>query len=128
MLALASSCAVLIVEDNFDTAEMLRNFLKRKGLKAETVCDGVAALEYLENGLPRCLIVDFAMPRMDGLELLRQIKARPEYRHLPVIFYSATYDWRKQMEAEAIGAAGWFIKGITSLRELAEVVETYCAD
>jgi CheY-like chemotaxis protein len=128
MLALASSCAVLIVEDNFDTAEMLRKFLKRKGIKSEAVEDGMAALEFLEHGVPQCLIVDFSLPRMDGLELLRQLKARPEYRHLPVIFYTATYDWRLQMEAEALGAAGWYIKGITSLRDLAELVLSYCKD
>ncbi|HEY1686624.1 MAG TPA: response regulator [Tepidisphaeraceae bacterium] len=128
MLALASKCAVLIVEDNKDTGEMLFKFLKRKGFSSEVVPDGMAALEFLEGGLPKCLIADVQMPRMDGLELLRQIKARPEYKHLPVIFYSANYDWRKQMEAEAIGAAGWYIKGITSLRELAKVVETYCVE
>lgn len=128
MLALSSTCAVLIVEDHADTADMLRNFLSRKGLKAEVVNDGMAALEFLEAGTPRCIIVDYAMPRMDGLELLRQIKSRPEYSHLPVLFYSATYDWRKQMEAEAIGAAGWYIKGISSLKELVKVVQSFCED
>jgi two-component system chemotaxis response regulator CheY len=129
MLALASSCAALIVEDHSDTAEMLRNFLKRKGVHAESVADGMEALEYLEGkGAPHCLIVDWGMPRMDGLELLRQLKARPEYRNLPVIFYSASYDWRRQMEAETLGAAAWYIKGISSLKDLVAKVHEYCDD
>ena len=128
MLALASSCAVLIVEDHSDTAEMLRNYLGRRGLKAESVSDGIEALEFLErNGLPHCLIVDWGMPRMDGLELLRQMKARPLYKGVPVLFYSATFEWRKQMEAEALGASGWYIKGVSNLKELAEKVQGFCA-
>ena len=129
MLALASSCAVLIVEDHLDTTYMLRNFFTRKGLKVESVGDGMAALEFLEQGaLPQCLIVDWGMPRMDGLALLRQLKARPEYRHLPVVFYSASYEWRKQMEAEALGAAGWYIKGVSSLKDVMERVRSLCGE
>jgi two-component system chemotaxis response regulator CheY len=129
MLALASSCSVLIVEDHPDTAEMLRSYLARKGLMAQSVGDGVDALEYLEgNGVPQCLIVDWGLPRMDGLELLRQLKARPLYKDVPVIFYSASYEWRRQMEAEALGAAGWYIKGVSSLNDLAAKAQACCSD
>jgi CheY-like chemotaxis protein len=128
MLALASKCSVLIVEDHADTAEMLQKYLKRKGCDAEVVGDGVSALEYLEQGVPRCLIVDEGMPRMTGLDLLKQLQARPEYRGIPVVFYSAAFDWRKQMEAEALGAKGWYIKGVSSLKEMMGKVLGFCAD
>jgi CheY-like chemotaxis protein len=127
MFAVASKCSVLIVEDHFDTADMLRQYLRRQGVDAEVVGDGMAALEYLEQGTPRCLILDEGMPGMTGLELLRQLKARPEYRGLPVYFYSAAYEWRKQMEAEALGAQGWYIKGVTKLQDMmARVIGECC--
>jgi CheY-like chemotaxis protein len=128
MLALASSCSVLIVEDHSDTADMLRRYLEREGCDAEIVGDGRQALEYLERGRPRCLIVDEGMPGMTGLELLRQLQARPEYRGIPVIFYSAAYEWRKQMEAEALGAKGWYIKGVTALGEMLKRVKQECGN
>jgi CheY-like chemotaxis protein len=128
MLAVATSCAVLIVEDHADTADMLRSHLKRKGFNADIVDNGQAALEYLELHRPRCLIVDEGMPIMNGLALLRQLQARPELRHLPVIFYSGAFDWRKQMEAEALGAKAWFIKGVTNLKDVMQSVITFCSD
>lgn len=128
MLALASKCAVLIVEDHLDTAELLRAYFKRKGLEVETVSDGMEALEFLERDVPRCIVSDESMPRMGGLDLLRQLQARPEYKGIPVLFYSAAFDWRKQMEAEALGAKGWYIKGVSSLKELAARVAGYCGD
>ena len=128
MLALASKCAVLIVEDHADTADLLRNFLARNGVESEVVAHGMEALEFMERERPRCLIVDQTMPVMDGLELMRQLQARPEYRGIPVVFYSAAYDWRKQMEAEALGAKGWYIKGVSSLKEVVGKVMEYCGE
>jgi len=126
MLATSTSCSVLIVEDHADTADMLRNHLKRKGYDAETVDNGMAALEFLERQRPKVLLIDESMPVMNGLTLLRQLQARPEYRHIPVVFYSGAYDWRKQMEAEALGAKAWFIKGVTSLQDVMTKVTAFC--
>jgi two-component system chemotaxis response regulator CheY len=128
MSALATSCAVLIVEDHADTADMLRSHLKRQGCDADIVDNGQAALDFLQQRLPRCLIVDEGLPVMNGLSLLRQLQARPEYRHLPVIFYSGAYDWRKQMEAEALGAKAWFIKGVSNLKDVMSAVLPFCTD
>jgi CheY-like chemotaxis protein len=127
MLALASKCAVLVVDDHLDTADLLRSYFRRQGLEVEAVSDGMEALEFLEQQVPRVIVLDESMPRMGGLELMRQLQARPEYREIPVIFYSAAYDWRKQMEAEALGAKGWFIKGVSSLNQVAERVKEHCA-
>ena len=130
MLALASRCAVLIVEDHEDTAGMLIRLLKRRGVTAESVATGMEALEFLDVGAaPKCVILDHGLPGgMDGLELFRQLKARPTLAGIPVIFYSASYEWQKQMEAEALGAAGWYIKGVASLKDVFERVDELCGD
>ncbi|HZZ41330.1 MAG TPA: response regulator [Tepidisphaeraceae bacterium] len=127
MLALASSqCAILVVEDHIDTADMLTRYIRRKQFTVEAVYGGMEALEFLEKQQPQCMIVDETMPDMSGLDLLRQIKARPEYSGISVFFYSANYDWRKQMEAEALGAMGWYIKGVSSLKDLMTEVANRC--
>jgi two-component system chemotaxis response regulator CheY len=126
MLAIASQCVVLIVEDHADTAQMLARHLARRGIPAEAVENALAAMDFLDVIKPACMIVDETMPGMSGLDLLRQLQARPEWREIPVFFYSAAYDWRKQMEAEALGAKAWFVKGITRLDDLMSDVVAAC--
>jgi DNA-binding response OmpR family regulator len=127
MSDVAARTSILIVEDHADTAEMLRRFLARAGFAAETAAGGREALEVLSDNRPVCVILDETMPDMTGLDLLRQLRARPEMKETPVFFYSATYDWRKQMEAEALGAKAWFVKGVSRLEDLLKQIVTHCA-
>jgi len=118
----------LIVEDHPDTAHMLRFLFNRRGLSAEVADSGEAALTFLEGGgRPQCLLVDNMMPGMTGLDLLTRLKALPEYAQLPVFINSAGYEWRDQMRAETIGAAAWFVKGVTSLDQIIARVMAACA-
>jgi DNA-binding response OmpR family regulator len=113
---------VLIVEDHADTAEMLRRFLVRNGMGAEVALDAEMAMSAMARSRPSCVILDETMPGRTGLELLRRLREHPAYRDLPVLFYSAAFDWRKQAEARSLGAKGWFIKGVSRLPDLMEQV------
>lgn len=130
MFAVSSQCIVLIVEDHSDTSEMLERHLMKKNLpehQLKAVPDGMSALAFLEKSKPCCMILDETIPGMTGLDLLRQIRAHPEYKDITVFFYSAAYDWRKQMEAEALGAKKWFVKGVSRLADLIDQVVEACA-
>jgi putative two-component system response regulator len=118
----APETSVLIVEDHADTAEMLRRYLARKGYTAEVAPNGVAALSSVARRRPTCVILDETMPGMTGLAVLREMQATPEVRDIPVFFYSAAFDRRKQQEAEALGARGWYVKGISRLTDLMDNV------
>src|SRR4051794_16653383 len=109
--AVSSTCAVLIVDDHVDTADMLRRYLSKRGYECKCVASGERALSAMRAERPGCVILDQMMPGMTGLEVLRRMQAWPELRDIPVIFYSAGYEWAKQMEGEALGARGWFVKG-----------------
>jgi CheY-like chemotaxis protein len=113
---------VLIVEDHADTAEMLRRFLGRNGVAAEVASGAEVALTALAQRTPSCLILDETMPGTTGLELLRRLRQNPVHRDLPVVFYSAAFDWGKQVEARALGARGWLVKGVSRLSDLMEQV------
>jgi DNA-binding response OmpR family regulator len=126
MLALASQCVVLIVEDHPDTADMLARFLNRHGMAAESAGDAATAMDRMRANPPACVILDEGLPGTSGLELFRQMRARAEWRDIPVLFYSGAYDWRKQMEAEALGAKGWFVKGVAGIPKLVEAVAVCC--
>lgn len=126
MFALADQPLILLVEDDLDTADMLRRFFRRKGLPCEVVHDGQSALQFFKSHRPTYLVLDEAMPGMTGLDLLRRLRAWPEYQDIPAVFYSAAYDWRKQMESEALGAKAWLVKGVSRLDDLAEQVRILC--
>jgi two-component system chemotaxis response regulator CheY len=118
-----ASRAVLIVEDHADTAEMLRRFLARNGMRAEVVLDPWDALSTIARRRPACVILDETMPGVTGLGLLKQMREFPEFRDIPVVFYSAAFDSRKQEEARQLGAKGWFIKGVSRLPDLMQQVK-----
>jgi two-component system sensor histidine kinase ChiS len=126
MFATASRTILLVVEDHPDTADLLTRYLGRRGIQAASVGNGMSALEYIEHEKPCCLLLDENMPGMTGLELFQQLLAREETKSIPVFFYSASYDWRKQMEANALGAKGWFVKGVTRLEDMLAAIRTAC--
>jgi DNA-binding response OmpR family regulator len=77
---------ILLVDDDPNLLVFLGEQLRDDGYSVTTARDGVEALRRLESGWPDLLIVDMMMPRMDGLTLARQVKARAD---LPIIVLSA---------------------------------------
>jgi twitching motility two-component system response regulator PilH len=85
---------VLVVEDSPAQREMISGLLQRSGLDVTSVNDGLEAMDLikglLEQGLPPDLVVlDIVMPRMNGYEVCRRIKADPATQHLPVVMCSS---------------------------------------
>lgn len=85
---------VLVVEDSPAQREMISGLLQRSGLDVTSVSDGLEAMDLikglLEQGLPPDLVVlDIVMPRMNGYEVCRRIKADPATQHLPVVMCSS---------------------------------------
>ncbi len=85
---------VLVVEDSQAQREMISGLLQRSGLDVTSVSDGVEAMDLIkslvEQGLPPDLVVlDIVMPRMNGYEVCRSLKADPATQHLPVVMCSS---------------------------------------
>jgi PAS domain S-box-containing protein len=78
----------VVADDNADMREYVRALLASSS-RVEAVGDGLAALDAIRRDPPDLLLADVMMPRLDGFELLRTIRADPALRHLPVIFVSA---------------------------------------
>ncbi|MFQ5656242.1 MAG: response regulator [Candidatus Methylomirabilales bacterium] len=81
----SNQAKILIVEDTKFFRGYLTDMLSKAGFQVATAQDGVEALEYLNQESPDLVIADVLMPRMDGFELCRNIKERPETSGLPVI-------------------------------------------
>lgn len=81
---------VLVVEDSIPQREMITELLKGNGLNVAAAIDGVAALEQIQGGEhPDLVVLDIVMPRMNGYEVCRRLKADPITQHVPVILCSS---------------------------------------
>ena len=82
---------VLIVDDEADIVEMLSMVLERKDLSLLAAYDGEQALEIVREEQPDLVLTDIMMPRLDGRELCRQIKADPSTRDTAIILMTAVH-------------------------------------
>jgi CheY-like chemotaxis protein len=90
---------VLMADDDEDDCFLAKEALFQSGAKAAFSCveDGEKLMEYLSNhsqseltGLPHLILLDLNMPRKDGRQALREIKAQPTFRHIPVIILTTS--------------------------------------
>jgi DNA-binding response OmpR family regulator len=102
---------VLVVDDNHDTCELLARILRRAGHDAACETTAYAALHYLAANTPDLVIADVMMPEMNGLDLLKAIRANPSSASVTVIVFSALSDDHTREEARRLGANGYVVKG-----------------
>ncbi len=118
-----SAPKVLVVDDQFTVRELQRSILEAAGYRVRTARDGREAWELLSAGDDAELVVtDVEMPGMDGLELLRAIRAAPERASLPVVVVTsrgAEEDERSGLEA---GADAYIVKQRFDQRALLDTV------
>ena len=115
---------ILIVEDYPVTQRVLSLTLKNNGHNAVIAGNGVEALERLQETTVDLALVDIAMPEMDGLELLRHLRADSRYQSLPVIMLTASGQDDDRAAALSVGANGFLTKPASS-RELIEAVTRF---
>ncbi len=110
---------VLLVEDDPDHAELVRRGLEEYGsqLQLTHVADGESALEYLKDraplntpGRPHLILLDLRLPRMDGLEVLREIKASPDLADIPCVVLTTSRAEGDMLKAYRLHANSYLVK------------------
>lgn len=98
---------VLLVEDNEDKRQLLKFALESAGYNVVVAPDGVEGLQVVESHQPDLIVTDVTMPRMDGYEMARRVRANPSTRFIPIIIQTAlrgeAHDVRLGAEAGALG-------------------------
>ena len=80
---------ILIVEDNPQNRYLVTFLLEKHGYDLQVAEDGQQALAMLEEGTPDLILMDMQLPRIDGYEATRRIKADPRFRNIPLVALSA---------------------------------------
>ncbi|XPV76305.1 MAG: response regulator transcription factor [Desulfovibrio sp.] len=108
---------VLIVEDNMDTRDLLEFHFSSNGFTVQTAEDGFAGLEKAKMFKPDIILLDLMLPRIDGLEVCRQLKSGAETKHIPVIMLTARSEEVDRIVGLELGADDYVTKPF-SPREL----------
>jgi two-component system response regulator len=124
---------ILLVEDNPNDLELALHALRKNNLAnhIEVVRDGAEALDFIfatgpyahrnvDNG-PKVILLDLKLPKVDGLEVLRKIKADPRTRRIPVVVLTSSGEERDIVESYALGVNSYITKPV-NFEQFTEVV------
>jgi two-component system, cell cycle response regulator len=106
---------ILVVDDHEDNIELLRARLEARGYEVEGASDGQAALDAVERIHPDLILLDVMMPKMDGMEVVRRLKAKREANEIPfipVIMQTALDSTENKVEGLDAGAEDYITKPI----------------
>ena len=87
-----NSRRVIVVDDDPDILNLVSVLLQRIGVQVSTFADGRSAIRYLAQETPDLIVLDLMLPDVDGLDILRQIRARSRFEEVPVLVLSAKAD------------------------------------
>ena len=113
---------VLVVDDHTDANDLLCRVLRLHGHRAVSAFTGEGALALVGTDRPDLVILDVMMPDMDGIEVLRLIRANPHTATLPVVMFSAVHDAEFQRHALRKGANDYWTKGRTDFSRIADLI------
>src|SRR5437763_16776412 len=113
---------ILIVEDDDDLVRLSTHWLEREGYSVEHAPDGETALERLQSDpLPALVLLDVMLPKIDGFELLRRIRAGERTKTLPVVMVTSFSRDRDAVRGRELGANDYIVKPLHELDFLKRV-------
>jgi len=101
---------ILLVEDEDSLRRVMSDLLQREGYRVVEAADGVAALEQVDRHAPDVVLLDLNLPRLDGYEVLSQLRSRPATAALPVIVLTAKGDEDNEVRVLRQGADDFLTK------------------
>jgi two-component system response regulator VicR len=118
---------ILVVDDNRDNADIIREYLEARGYPISVAYNGDEALELFEREKPAIILLDVMMPGRDGWEVCREMKKHPTLgSSIRVVMVTALQDWMNKRQALETGADD-FVEKPFELAALAKVVERNAA-
>ena len=94
---------VLVVDDSITVRRVTQRLLQREGYRVSLAADGLQALERLQQERPAVVLSDIEMPRMDGFDLVRNIRSDPRWQELPIIMITSRIAQKHREHAAELG-------------------------
>lgn len=114
---------ILYAEDNPADAELTLYTLKTRNIANNIVWvrDGVEAIDFIKyrgkyalrgEGMPRLILLDLKMPKLDGVDVLRELKADEETRHIPVVIMTSSHEEADLVKSYKLGVNSYIVKPV----------------
>lgn len=101
---------VLVVEDDAAIIELLRFLLEQEGLEVEVAQDGLEALDKMEVWSPDLVLLDLRLPKLEGMDVLWEMRQNPKWSNIPVIIISVDSSPQTMLQGWRLGVDSYFIK------------------
>ncbi|MFC1684327.1 response regulator [Pseudomonadota bacterium] len=112
---------IMAVDDSASMLQMVAFTLKGAGYEVVEASDGVQALNLAKQKAVNLVITDVNMPNMDGISLIKELRALPTYKFTPLLMLTTESSPEKKQEGKAAGATGWIVKPFNPDQLLATV-------
>jgi len=117
---------VLVVEDEYDSIQMVSKILQHHGVEVHIARNGHECLQLLQNIEPHLIMMDLALPEMDGWETLAKVRANSAIAHIPVVAITAYHSVNVEEDAQQAGFNAYFPKPLDTnkiIQRLAEIIK-----
>lgn len=114
---------IQIIEDEAGFRRVYRDILENDGYRVVEAVDGAEGLSQALLEKPDLILLDLILPKVPGLEILKQLRANPETAKTPVIILSVLGDQADIRKGLAFGATGYVVKGSSPIEDILEQVE-----
>ncbi|MFH1360203.1 MAG: response regulator [Candidatus Omnitrophota bacterium] len=114
---------ILVVDDEEHIVKVVANRLKASGYDVITAADGLSALSSAREQKPDLIILDIMLPKMDGYKVCRMLKFDENYKHIPIIIFTARIQDSDEKTGYEVGADAYLTKPFESQVLLAKIEE-----
>lgn len=116
--------SVLIIDDDLTLREMYEDYLKANGFTVITAQDGEEGLDRAKESHPSAILLDLMMPKINGIEVLRRLKADATMKDIPVIVFTALIQDLEKQESFAAGASDYVVKNDINPKGIKDKINT----
>jgi two-component system chemotaxis response regulator CheY len=101
---------ILAVDDSISIRQIVAHTLRSKGHTVIEAVDGVDGLNKAKSGSVNLILTDINMPNMNGIEMIKQVRALPAYKYTPILTLTTESTTEMKMKGKQAGATGWIVK------------------
>jgi twitching motility two-component system response regulator PilG len=118
---------VMVVDDSATMRKILETCLRRAGYTVNSFCDGIEALGWLtepQHDVPDLIVLDINLPKMDGYEVARRLKSKPQLSNTDIIMLTRRDSIIDKLKAHLAGASDYLTKPFRT-EEIVSIIQTY---
>lgn len=122
------SATILIIEDDYFIRELYERQLNKRGYTVVSAADGAEGLVKAAEVTPNLILLDIMLPKLNGLDLLGTLKAKPETQNIPVVLLTNLGQESVIKEGFKLGAKGYLIKSAYTPEQIINEVESFLSE